>query len=136
MTADAARERAALRRRLRRSERLRKGQAALLLAPLCLFLLVFFLMPIAGMLVRSVDNPELRAVMPQTAARIREWDGAGLPNEQTFASFAAELRQAYDARMLAIPAKREIHTGRAATGFVLAFASIPLGLWLATLETA
>ena len=44
--------------------------------------------------------------MPQTAALIRDWDGEGLPDEQIFASFAAELRQAYDARMLAIPAKR------------------------------
>jgi putative spermidine/putrescine transport system permease protein len=72
LTADAAQERAALRRRLRRSERLRKGQAALLIAPLFLFLLVFFLMPIAGMLLRSVDNPELRTVMPHTAALIRD----------------------------------------------------------------
>ena len=53
-------------------------------------------MPIAGMLVRSVANPELRTVMPQTAALIRDWDGAGLPDERIFASFAAELRHAYD----------------------------------------
>jgi putative spermidine/putrescine transport system permease protein len=104
--ASVARERAALRRRLRRSERLRQGQAALLIAPSFLFLLVFFLMPIAGMLVRSVDNPELRTVMPRTAALIRDWDGKGLPDEPIFASFAAELRQAYEARMLAIAAKR------------------------------
>ena len=63
-------------------------------------------MPIAGMLVRSVANPELRTVMPQTAALIRDWDGEGLPDEQIFASFAAELRQAYEARMLALAAKR------------------------------
>ena len=106
LTADAAEERTALRRRLRRIERLRKAQAALLIAPLFLFLLVFFLTPIAGMLVRSVANPELRTVMPQTAALIREWNGDGLPDERIFASFAAELRRAYDARMLAIPAKR------------------------------
>jgi putative spermidine/putrescine transport system permease protein len=103
---EAARERAALRRGLRRSERLRKGQAALLVAPLFLFLLTFFLMPIAGMLVRSVANPELRTVMPQTAALIRDWDGEGLPDEQILASFAAELRDAYEARMLALAAKR------------------------------
>ena len=97
---NAARERAALRRRLRRSERLRRWQAALLVAPLLLFLLVFFLLPIAGMLLRSVDNPELRAVMPATAALIRGWNGEGLPDEQVFAAFAAELRAARDARSL------------------------------------
>ena len=106
LTADAAQERAALRRRLRRSERLRKGQAVLLIAPLFLFLLVFFLTPIAGMLVRSIANPELRTVMPQTAGLIRDWQGEGLPDERIFASFAAELRRAYEARMLAIAAKR------------------------------
>ena len=65
----AARERAALRRRLRRSERLRRLEAALLVAPLFLYLLVFFLVPILGMLWRSVDNTELRAVMPRTRRR-------------------------------------------------------------------
>ncbi|HEX5078552.1 MAG TPA: ABC transporter permease [Geminicoccaceae bacterium] len=106
LTVDAARERAAQRRRLRRSERLRRWQAALLVAPLLLFLLVSFLLPIAGMLWRSVDNPELRTAMPATAALIRDWNGEGLPDEQVFATFAAELREAYEARTLASVAKR------------------------------
>jgi putative spermidine/putrescine transport system permease protein len=106
LAVDAARERAALRRRLRRSERLRRWQAALLVAPLLLYLLVCFLLPIAGMLLRSVDNPELRTVMPATAALIRDWSGEGLPDEQVFAAFAAELRAARDARTHAIVAKR------------------------------
>jgi putative spermidine/putrescine transport system permease protein len=106
LAVDAAREGAALRRRLRRSERLRRWQAALLVAPLLLFLLVCFLLPIAGMLLRSVDNPELRTVMPETAALIRDWSGEGLPDEQVFATFAAELRAARDARTHASVAKR------------------------------
>jgi putative spermidine/putrescine transport system permease protein len=109
LAVDAAREGAALRRRLRRSERLRRWQAALLVAPLLLFLLVCFLLPIAGMLLRSVDNPELRTVMPATAALIRDWNGEGLPDEQVFATFAAELRAARDARTHAIVAKRLAH---------------------------
>jgi putative spermidine/putrescine transport system permease protein len=104
-TADAAAARA-LRRRLRKSHRLRRLQAAALLAPLVLYLLVFFLLPIAGMLWRSVDNPELRAVMPRTAQAIGRWDGEGLPDEQVFATFASELREAYEARTLALAAKR------------------------------
>jgi putative spermidine/putrescine transport system permease protein len=106
ITADAARERAALRRGLRRSERLRRLQAAALVAPLVLYLVVLFLLPIAGMLWRSVDNPELREVMPQTAALIRSWDGEGLPDEPVFAAFAKELRQAYQDKTLAVAAKR------------------------------
>jgi putative spermidine/putrescine transport system permease protein len=102
----AARERAALRRRLRRSERLRRLEAALLLAPLFLYLLVFFLLPILGMLWRSVDNTELRAVMPRTAEAIGAWDGEGLPDERIFATVASELREAYAAKTLAVAAKR------------------------------
>jgi putative spermidine/putrescine transport system permease protein len=102
----AASERAALRRRLRRSERLRHLEALLLLAPLLLFLLVFFLLPIAGMLWRSVANPELRQIMPRTAQAIGTWQGDGLPDEQVFATFAAELRATYEARTLAGAAKR------------------------------
>ena len=104
--AAAARERAALRRRLRRSERLRRVEAALLVAPLFLYLLVFFLLPILGMLWRSVDNTELRAAMPRTADAIGQWHGEGLPDEAVFATFAGELREAYEARTLAVAAKR------------------------------
>ena len=105
IAADAARERA-LRRRLRKSERQRRLQAAALVGPLVFYLLVFFLLPIAGMLWRSVDNPELREVMPQTADAIRGWDGEGLPDEVVYASFAHELRQVYQDKTLAVAAKR------------------------------
>jgi putative spermidine/putrescine transport system permease protein len=97
---------AALRRQLRRSERRRRLEAALLLAPLFLFLLVFFLAPIAGMLWRSVENTELREVMPGTAAAIAAWSGEGLPDDQVFAVFAGELGRTYDDKTLAVAAKR------------------------------
>jgi putative spermidine/putrescine transport system permease protein len=105
-TPELARERAALRRRLRKSERLRRLQAAALVGPLLVYLLVFFLLPIAGMLWRSVDNPELREVMPQTADAIGDWSGEGLPAEPVFAAFALELRQSYRDKTLAVAAKR------------------------------
>jgi putative spermidine/putrescine transport system permease protein len=91
---------------LRRRERRRRLEAALLVAPLFLFLAVFFVAPIAGMLWRSVENPELREVMPQTAEAIAAWNGEDLPDEQVFAVFAGELREAYDAKTLATAAKR------------------------------
>jgi putative spermidine/putrescine transport system permease protein len=106
LSAAAAGDRAALQRRLRRSQRRRRLEAALLVAPLFLFLLVFFFAPIAGMLWRSVENAELREVMPRTAAAIRAWSGEGLPDEQVFATFAGELRDTYEARTLAVAAKR------------------------------
>lgn len=99
-------DRAALGRRLRRVQRLRQLKAAALVAPLFLFLLVFFLLPVAGMLMRSVANPELREVMPHTADAIGAWGGEGLPDERVFEVFAAEMRQTYEARTLATAAKR------------------------------
>ncbi|AMC99682.1 ABC transporter permease [Halomonas chromatireducens] len=81
-----------LKAQLRRAERLRKWKAFGLVAPLALFLIVVFVMPIGSMLWRSVDNTELESVMPLTTAGLQRWDGTGLPDESTMASFAAELR--------------------------------------------
>ncbi|MGM0701368.1 MAG: ABC transporter permease [Pseudomonadota bacterium] len=81
-----------LKSRLRRAERLRKLKAIGLVAPLALFLVMVFVVPIGNMLFNSVDNGSLRHVMPQTAASIEQWDGEGLPSEATFAVFADELR--------------------------------------------
>jgi putative spermidine/putrescine transport system permease protein len=135
--ASAARERAALRCRLRRSERLRRLEAAALIAPALLFLLIFFLLPIAGMLMRSVENPELREVMPTTAAAIREWNGEGLPDESIFATFATDLRQSYTARTLAIAAKRLAYDLPGFRGLLFATArklpDQPQGSWRDTL---
>ncbi|EWH02586.1 ABC transporter permease [Halomonas sp. BC04] len=81
-----------LKAQLRRAERLRKWKAFGLVAPLALFLIVVFVMPIGSMLWRSVDNTELETVMPLTTAGLQQWDGTGLPDESTMAAFAAELR--------------------------------------------
>ncbi|EWY40026.1 polyamine ABC transporter substrate-binding protein [Skermanella stibiiresistens SB22] len=91
---------------LRRTERRRKLEAAALVAPLLIFLAVFFLAPIVGMLIRSVENSELPTTMPETAAALRQWDGIDLPPEPVFASFARELAAGQRDRTLAGVAKR------------------------------
>src|SRR3954451_24992327 len=95
-----------LKAELRRTQRRRKLEAVALVAPLFLFLAVFFLAPIAGMLLRSLDNSELPSVMPRTAEALRGWDGDGLPPEPVFAAFASELAAGQRARNLAGVAKR------------------------------
>lgn len=95
-----------LRQALRRSERRRLfGQLGLVL-PLVAFLLVFFALPILGMLAKSVEGGEVAAVLPETAAALRAWNGEGLPDEATLATFAREVRAAQRARTLAEVAKR------------------------------
>jgi len=90
-----------LKAELRRTQRRRKLEAVALVAPLFLFLAVFFLAPIAAMLFRSLDNSELPSAMPRTAEVLRAWDGAGLPPEPVFATFGSELAAGQKARNLA-----------------------------------
>jgi putative spermidine/putrescine transport system permease protein len=95
-----------LKTKLRRAERMRKVTAAGLTAPLFLALVVSFIVPIAVLLYRSIDNPELLEVMPRTAAAMAAWDGDGLPAEAAFVALAHDLREARTARTLGIAAKR------------------------------
>ena len=88
MTADGI----PLRAKLRRTTRRNRIRALALVAPLLVFILVTFIVPIAEMLFRSVDNPRLSELMPKTVASLDRWDGRGLPDEATFAALAEELK--------------------------------------------
>ena len=96
----------ALRRSLRRADRRRLVGNLALTLPLLGFLLVFFLMPIVTVLTRSVDNSEVSSILPETAAALRSWDGQGVPDEATLATFAREAAAAQKERSLAAVAKR------------------------------
>ena len=85
---------ASLKTRLRRAERMRKVAAFGLVAPLLLFVIVSFAMPIAGMLWRSVEDTEVSGVMPRTIAALKSWDGRGLPSDDAFRAAAADLSEA------------------------------------------
>jgi len=86
-TADGTPLKQALARATRRS----KIRAFLLVAPLVVFILITFIIPIVDMLARSVANPEVQAAIPETAALLAEWDGNDLPSEAVFAALAKEL---------------------------------------------
>jgi putative spermidine/putrescine transport system permease protein len=83
-----------LRASLRYAERTQRVRALLLVMPATVFLIVAFVVPILSMLAMAVENPELRDVMPRTAAAMMAWDGAGIPPPVTVATFVGELRQA------------------------------------------
>jgi putative spermidine/putrescine transport system permease protein len=93
-------------RSLRRAERVQKLRALALIAPLLLFLLLTFVFPIGGMLLRSVEDPELPSVLPRTAAALRGWDGKGLPADAIVAVFAEDLAMARSAGTLSAVANR------------------------------
>ena len=95
-----------LRVQLRRAERARKRNAILLIAPLLLFLLITFLIPIAQVLFRSIENPEVVETMPNLATAIDSWDGRELPPPAIVAAFAADLAAARDNKTVTRAAKR------------------------------
>ncbi len=97
---------APLRSALRRVERRRVWRALFLVMPLLVFLLLNFFLPIGVMLRRSVQDPELPAAMPGTAALIRQWDGHTLPDQRLAQTFAEELGRARERGTLTTVANR------------------------------
>ena len=91
---------------LARAERARKTKAALLTAPLLLFLLLTFLGPIAALLTKSFVDTELAAALPRVSEQIRRWDGQAIPDEATFAALIDDVRAARAAGTLAPAATR------------------------------
>ena len=89
--------------RLRPGPRLR---AALLVLPLMAFIGVTFLAPLGNMLVRSVYDPVVADVLPETLERLRAWDGQGLPGEAAYEALAGELLKAREDRTLGQVATR------------------------------
>lgn len=80
-----------LKRSLERAERKRKLMALALVAPLLIFLLLTFIYPIAQMMFRSVDNPQVVEALPRTLNALERWDGTDLPGEAVYAALAEDM---------------------------------------------
>lgn len=66
-------------------------EAALLLAPLLLFITLTFAAPIAAMLWRGLSDTEVPRAFPRTLAALAAWDGRTLPGDDAFAALAEDL---------------------------------------------
>jgi len=80
-----------LKEALRRSQAVERRRAFALVAPLLVFILLVFAIPIVAMIWRSVYNPEIREYLPQTAAALSSWDGEDVPPEKVFQAMAADM---------------------------------------------
>ncbi|MCR5865273.1 MAG: ABC transporter permease [Aquincola tertiaricarbonis] len=80
-----------LQRQLARAGRQRKWRAFALTLPLLVFLLLTFLVPIAGLLKRAAENPEVANALPRTVAALQDWSREGPPPEAAFAAVATDL---------------------------------------------
>ncbi|TWC11049.1 MULTISPECIES: ABC transporter permease [unclassified Pseudomonas] len=95
-----------LKQRLKRAERVNRWKAQALIAPLVLFLLLVFLVPIVALLFKSVSNPEVVGTMPRTVAAIAAWDGRGLPGEPVYKAASEDLADARKNQTLGDLSKR------------------------------
>ncbi len=95
-----------LKTRLRRAERRNRVMAFLLVLPLLAFIVFSFVIPILDMLMRSVDDPTVSEVVPNTAGLLQEWSGDELPDEAVYASMVEELKTAYEDKTLGQLGKR------------------------------
>jgi putative spermidine/putrescine transport system permease protein len=85
-------EQRAAKRRLARLHSIGRWKALALIAPLFLFLLAVFLVPIAILLTRAVDNREVAAVLPKTAAALAGRQGDDAPTAAAAEALVADLR--------------------------------------------
>ncbi|EFH09815.1 polyamine ABC transporter, permease family protein, partial [Pseudoroseomonas cervicalis ATCC 49957] len=68
--------------------------AAALVAPLLLFLLAVFVLPIGAFLLRAVQEQDVAPVLPRSVAALSAWDGRGLPDAAAHAALIEDLREA------------------------------------------
>ena len=76
---------------LNRALRRQKMRALMLIAPLLLFILLTFVIPIGQMLFRSVENEIVSDTLPRTTAALADWDGTETPGEPVFEALARDL---------------------------------------------
>ena len=75
-----------------------KVRALLLIAPLLIFILITFVVPITDMLMRSVDNSIVSDTLPQTTTSLETWDpkSGNLPDEAAYAALYNDLKIAIE----------------------------------------
>ncbi len=89
-----------LKRSLARALRMQKMRALALIAPLLLFVLITFVVPIGQMLWRSVENDIVADTLPLTVVALASWDGNSgeLPSEEVYDAFARDMIVAVNAK--------------------------------------
>jgi putative spermidine/putrescine transport system permease protein len=80
-----------LRAALSRAESRRKWRAFTLTLPLLVFLLLTLLVPIAALLMRAVENPEVAKALPTTVEALAGWDRSSQPQAAAYAALVQDL---------------------------------------------
>ncbi len=93
---------------LSRAKRKAKIRALLLVTPLFLFILVTFFIPIASMLLRSVDNEVVEETLSRTVPVLQGWDQTGdvIPDESVFVALHQDFVEGYKKKTIGSPGRR------------------------------
>ena len=85
---------------LMRTQRRSKIVAFSLVLPLLIFVLIVFLIPIADMLLLSVDNSVTKKILPKSVEALQSWDETTgeLPDEAVFVAMVDEIKSAKAAK--------------------------------------
>ncbi|MEQ8308197.1 MAG: ABC transporter permease [Hoeflea sp.] len=75
-----------------REVRKRRLQAFVFVVPLLVFVAFAFVAPISSMLFRSVHDPAVADMIPETLAALEDWSGEDVPDDTILIQFAAELK--------------------------------------------
>lgn len=76
-----------------REVRKRRLQAFLFVVPLLVFIIFAFVAPITTMLYRSVHNPTVANLLPETLIALEDWSGEDLPDDTVLIQFATDLKR-------------------------------------------
>ena len=117
----------ALRRALSRAEARRKWRAFALTLPLLVFLLFTLLVPIAALLQRAIENPEVANALPATIAALDGWDRREAPGPAAYAALMKDLAQLPDSADAGALARRLNSDVPGARSLIMgAYRSVPM----------
>lgn len=91
-----------LKERYVRSERRKRLQAFLLVAPLMVFILVTFIAPVGEMFFRSVDNTTVHETLIETGKALESWDPEKerLPPDSAYTALLADVRRGAESKAI------------------------------------
>ena len=123
---------------LQRAERRRRLLSISLTLPLLAFLVVIFLVPIAALLMRAIENPEVANTLQHTGAALAAWDRKGPPPDMVYSAVIADLgaiQEQADAGALARRLNSEVSGARSLVMATYRALPIPSSLTPAQVHT-
>ncbi|MDP5084774.1 MAG: ABC transporter permease [Yoonia sp.] len=76
-----------------REVRRQRLKAFLFVVPLLVFLIFAFVAPITTMLYRSIYNPTVANLVPETLTALEDWSGEGVPDDAVLIQFATDMKR-------------------------------------------